>query len=87
MDRMAPLRSAMAPFKIGLAILSGANIQPNWMQGREPSESNDSNALTALDTGMLGTLHRNTSVFLESSLGQESEKGYLSEKQNSCEDS
>jgi hypothetical protein len=86
MDGLA-LRSAMATFKIGLAILSGADIKRHWMQGGGTSESNDSNVLTDLDTVTLGTLHRNTSVFLGSSLGRESEKGYLSEKQNSYEDS
>jgi len=80
MDGLA-LRSAMGPFKTGLAILSGAPIKRHWMQGGEPSESNDSNALTDLDTGILGTLYRNTSVFLGSSLGRESEKGYLSENE------
>jgi hypothetical protein len=86
MDGLA-LRSAMATFKTGLAILSGADIKRHWMQGGEPSESNDSNFLMDLDTVMLGTLYRNTSVFLGSSLGRESEKSYLSEKRNSYEDS
>jgi hypothetical protein len=73
MDGLA-LRSAMGPFNTGLAILSGADIKRHSMQGGEPSESNDSNALTDLGTGMLGTLYRNTSVFWDRRSGERAKK-------------